>query len=153
MDTIRITVTFEEQTFKHTALSEKISIGRSSKCDFSIPLEELSREHCIIEYREGSLYITDAGSKNGTELNNIRLIPQHKTLIPPNSTIKLSRLYSLKVDHIQLAGQDRLQSNLLKEGLDPSSTVTVPLELSENFRKKKKKSENLNINSYLELFQ
>lgn len=48
-------------------------IGRGSKCDISIQDMYLSVEHFQIWYDEGSWYIADMGSKNGTFLNEIRL--------------------------------------------------------------------------------
>lgn len=46
-----------------------ITLGRSSKNDFSIPDELLSRHHCSIDMRDNELWLTDLASANGTAVN------------------------------------------------------------------------------------
>lgn len=46
-----------------------ITLGRSSKNDFSIADEILSRHHCSIDERNNELWITDLASANGTAVN------------------------------------------------------------------------------------
>ncbi|MBO7299300.1 MAG: FHA domain-containing protein [Kiritimatiellae bacterium] len=45
------------------------TLGRSSKNDFSIPDEMLSRHHCSIDMRGDELWLTDLASANGTSVN------------------------------------------------------------------------------------
>lgn len=47
-----------------------LRIGRASSNDLSIADEELSRNHCIIEYKAGTLQILDLASANGTYVNS-----------------------------------------------------------------------------------
>lgn len=46
-----------------------VTLGRSSKNDFSIPDEMLSRHHCSIDMRGDELWLTDLASANGTSVN------------------------------------------------------------------------------------
>ena len=52
---------------------EGLRLGRSSSCEISIPDPSLSRNHCLFETREGSLWVTDLASANGTVVNNVQL--------------------------------------------------------------------------------
>ncbi len=49
------------------------SIGRSSANDISIPERHVSRQHAVIQYRDGVFMIADLGSANGTFVNDRRL--------------------------------------------------------------------------------
>lgn len=48
---------------------DRFVIGRHSDCDLCIRDSRLSRQHCVIEKRSGSHFLTDLGSANGTILN------------------------------------------------------------------------------------
>ena len=49
-------------------LTDDIAVGRRSDqgCKIVIPDQSVSKKHCIFSYTRGVLYVTDAGSKNGT---------------------------------------------------------------------------------------
>ena len=47
--------------------------GRDPHCHFCIDHVFVSREHCRIENRNGSYFLIDLGSKNGTFRNNQRI--------------------------------------------------------------------------------
>lgn len=46
------------------------TIGRSSTNDICIPEHHVSRQHAVINYRDGIFVITDLGSANGTFVND-----------------------------------------------------------------------------------
>jgi pSer/pThr/pTyr-binding forkhead associated (FHA) protein len=56
-----------------------IIIGRSLSCDIVLPFENISRQHCKIDFRDGEFYITDLGSVNGIFVEGNRLIPSEPT--------------------------------------------------------------------------
>lgn len=58
---------FEGQRFSVTEAG--IRLGRSSSCEISIPDPSLSRNQCLFELRDGTVYVTDLASANGTEVN------------------------------------------------------------------------------------
>ncbi|MDQ7025183.1 MAG: FHA domain-containing protein [Anaerolineae bacterium] len=47
-----------------------VIIGRSSNNDIQIAEQHVSRQHTVIQYREGVFMISDLGSSNGTFVNN-----------------------------------------------------------------------------------
>ena len=52
---------------------KRISIGRQDDCDIVFPDMTVSKHHCILEISQYEVKLSDAGSKNGTYINN-RLI-------------------------------------------------------------------------------
>ena len=58
-----------------------VRLGRSSSNDISIPDEELSRNHCLIEQSgEAGVRITDLASANGTFVNGEQLFSDPREL-------------------------------------------------------------------------
>lgn len=53
----------------HILLPEGMSIGRMSTNDLCLPDERVSRQHAVVEYRDGGWHVTDLGSMNGTKVN------------------------------------------------------------------------------------
>jgi pSer/pThr/pTyr-binding forkhead associated (FHA) protein len=53
---------------KETAL-----IGRNSDSDFHLPLAIISRRHCQLSQKNGTLKVRDLGSSNGTYVNGRRI--------------------------------------------------------------------------------
>ncbi|MBR1871437.1 MAG: FHA domain-containing protein [Kiritimatiellae bacterium] len=50
-----------------------LRLGRSGSCEISIPDPALSRQNSMFEVREGSLWVTDLASANGTFVNGVQL--------------------------------------------------------------------------------
>ncbi|AMV35005.1 Sporulation kinase A [Pirellula sp. SH-Sr6A] len=48
-------------------------IGRDSQCEIHLSDSETSRNHAVIEFREGQYWIRDLGSSNGTFINDQRV--------------------------------------------------------------------------------
>ncbi len=51
----------------------KTTFGRQDDCDYRIPVDQVSREHCEFELSDDGLAIRDLGSSNGTYVNNKRI--------------------------------------------------------------------------------
>jgi pSer/pThr/pTyr-binding forkhead associated (FHA) protein len=51
----------------------KTVIGRKEDCDYRIPLNQVSREHCQFELDDDGVALRDLGSSNGTYVNNKRI--------------------------------------------------------------------------------
>lgn len=70
MKEYRLTITSGNSIGKAQILNTfPVTLGRSSKNDFSIPDEMLSRHHCSIDMRNDELWLTDLASANGTAVN------------------------------------------------------------------------------------
>jgi len=70
-------------------IDKKTIIGRDPGCDITLPLEHLSRQHVILEVKNGQLHIQDLDSSNGTFLNGKRVT---NTRINAGDKIKLDVL-------------------------------------------------------------
>jgi diguanylate cyclase (GGDEF)-like protein len=53
-----------------------LRIGRSERCDLVIPLDDVSREHCLLERDGLAFQVRDLGSTNGTHVNEVQLEPE-----------------------------------------------------------------------------
>ncbi len=51
-------------------LEARTTIGRGPTNTISIKDDNISSEHALLEYRNGSWYVKDVGSRNGTFVNN-----------------------------------------------------------------------------------
>lgn len=50
-----------------------ITLGRDAACDLVVESEEASRQHAMLEIRDGQLQLQDLGSTNGTFLNSHKI--------------------------------------------------------------------------------
>jgi len=75
---------------KHYPIEERpITIGRKIAAKVCIDDDEMSGVHLRLYVQDGSLYVEDLGSKNGTSLNGIRIFNQrfcHKDTLLVGST-------------------------------------------------------------------
>jgi Mg-chelatase subunit ChlD len=68
---------------------DRISIGRGHDSDLMLLSKKVSRLHAEIFMEKGRLYIIDKGSKNGTKINDKKLVPGEKVLVTDEDKIKL----------------------------------------------------------------
>lgn len=61
------------QRREYTVRKETTVMGRSTECDFQIPLATVSRRHCQLLVKGDEAVIKDLGSSNGTYVNNKRV--------------------------------------------------------------------------------
>ena len=54
---------------RFTPTEAGLKLGRASSCDIAITDLALSRNHCLFELRDESVWVTDLASANGTEVN------------------------------------------------------------------------------------
>lgn len=67
---------------------DRITIGRTANNDVVIADHSVSRLHAYVRLAEGWL-IADAGSKNGSWLEQVELEPRRETALPPGAVVKL----------------------------------------------------------------
>ena len=64
-------------------------IGRSRSADINIPLNTISKNHCLLARRGDEWLLKDLGSTNGTAVNGVRLVPDKRYIISPGDEINL----------------------------------------------------------------
>lgn len=57
--------------------SPSIRFGRDARCEHELADEYASREHCVVQFRDGHHYVKDLGSMNGTFVND-QPITEHR---------------------------------------------------------------------------
>lgn len=61
------------RTVSHEVFERTFTIGRAEECRVAIDSEHFSREHCLVEFIDGEVYVSDLNSKNGIFINHIRI--------------------------------------------------------------------------------
>lgn len=60
-------------------VKDRVTIGRDRNCQLSLPNDTaLSGRHCSILYRDGSVYVRDENSTNGTFVNGVPIVGEYK---------------------------------------------------------------------------
>ncbi len=68
----------EEESY-HFTIKNEISIGRNKSCQLSFEKDSaLSGVHCSIVYRDGSVFVRDEESTNGTYVNGVPIVGEYK---------------------------------------------------------------------------
>ncbi len=78
---------YDGQKYKVTLAAKPLSIGRSDEADHTLPTKLASRIHAQIIDREGTYWLEDLGSSNGTGLNG-KILSQI-TQLKPGDVIKI----------------------------------------------------------------
>jgi DNA-binding transcriptional ArsR family regulator len=70
----------------------KWRIGRAATCEICLDYDPyLSAEHCVVERAEGAFLLRDAGSRNGTWVNWVRLRPDAPRVLAPGDLVAVGR--------------------------------------------------------------
>jgi len=56
----------------------KVVIGAGDNCDVILPSEIVSRKHLVVYSEDDKFYVSDQGSRNGSFINDERLVPGQK---------------------------------------------------------------------------
>ena len=64
----------------------ELTLGRSSQCDIVVPLDGVSRQHCVFFVAERRVRIRDVGSKNGTWVQGDR-VPHGASAVLTNGDV------------------------------------------------------------------
>lgn len=99
------------ENFTFEGEESSIKIGRSQSCEFSVPKEDLSREHCLLEKTKSGYFITDLGSRNGVVVDRKRISPHTKTKITLDTHVLLANIYTLKINPPGFVSQKKLEQN------------------------------------------
>ena len=80
-------------------------IGRSSQADIVIPHEGMSRKHCLIENKNGQLFITDLESANGVFIDEKRIPTNQPTSVPEYLNLSFGAVQTLLIENTELSPQ------------------------------------------------
>jgi pSer/pThr/pTyr-binding forkhead associated (FHA) protein len=88
-------------------------IGRSSECDLRPKSDAISRRHCAIVVKDGTVLVREFGSKNGTFVNGRRV--EGELVVNSGDTLQVGPLaFEIVVDHT-LGGEKKSKVNSVKE--------------------------------------
>jgi pSer/pThr/pTyr-binding forkhead associated (FHA) protein len=82
-------------------------IGRSPECDVQLAVENVSRMHARIRYRDEEYYLEDLDSTNGTYVNSIRVVG---CVLRNNDLIEIGGVKIIFTEEKRLRQYDDLQT-------------------------------------------
>lgn len=137
INSLRLTLASPGNNFHHSCTESSIKIGRSLKCEFNVPREDLSREHCLLEIEGDDIYITDLGSKNGIAVDHKRIEANKRVKVTNASLIMLSNIYTLKLNALEVKTKAGIVFS--KPASPDIETVTFQLDLPDEKQDKVKR--------------
>ena len=78
------------QSYEITLDSDEIRVGRSPYCHLQLPFETVSAHHFSLVFDNNKYFIYDAGSTNGTFVNNKKLQTGHYIPASENDVIRIT---------------------------------------------------------------
>ncbi|MGG6265474.1 FHA domain-containing protein [Leptolyngbya sp. AN03gr2] len=93
---------FETQQFGQHTLADKSEwlLGRLEVCDLILEQPEISKVHAKIQLIENEFYLIDAGSRNGTFVNNQKLVADVQHRLQEKDCIRLGKTI-LEIEEIR----------------------------------------------------
>jgi hypothetical protein len=70
-----------------------ISVGRTPDNDVTIPESSISARHCFMRVLGSEISLTDAGSTNGTFVNDVRLQPKKAQKVVEGDVLTMGRFH------------------------------------------------------------
>lgn len=61
-----------------TKINGSLIVGRSPMCELSLEDDKMSRQHFVLEYKDGCIFLTDLQTTNGTAVNGVPVQKPHK---------------------------------------------------------------------------
>lgn len=122
----------KEFTLKKT----KTLIGRGNECDLRIPLGVVSRRHCELIKTDDSLTLKEAGSSNGTLVNNRRI--KESTPIKAGDTITVGPVVFTAVINGEPETVKPVRTVIVESSVEPVQTasmedsVTIDVDLAND---------------------
>jgi serine phosphatase RsbU (regulator of sigma subunit) len=115
-------------------------IGRSPECDLVLDVAAVSRRHAVLIQQQGKYFVKDNGSRNGTLVNDVRIVGNQELKHGDQLTICDVILRYLDPAAVtspsQPVHQPRLAGSLLgprgedEEGVEGESTIMATLDVS-----------------------
>lgn len=86
---VTLEVLNNETNLRRVQITRSAILGRGRKCGLRIASSKVSRQHCELILKEGSVEVRDLGSSNGTFVNNKPLVPRVVFELDPNDELRL----------------------------------------------------------------
>jgi pSer/pThr/pTyr-binding forkhead associated (FHA) protein len=80
-------------------ITADLTVGRAENCGLRIVEGGLSREHALLSVSEGSVWLSDLGSTNGTFVNDVRITS--KVQLKPNDVVRFDEEQFLFRVHLE----------------------------------------------------
>jgi pSer/pThr/pTyr-binding forkhead associated (FHA) protein len=88
-------------SFERLEISKtSILIGRSSDCEIRVVDESISRKHCLIEVKEGQVFVTDLNSANGIYIDGKRIAVGEPVLYPTYLSLSIGPQLTFNIESI-----------------------------------------------------
>jgi hypothetical protein len=101
------------------------TIGRSVKCEVTVPDESLSRQHCKIEIQNGNFFVTDLGSANGVYLDGEKIEANARTAFSSYNQLNLGPLECVVEENDQNTSQSKSPKKMINDEDDDDSKTIV----------------------------
>jgi predicted component of type VI protein secretion system len=95
----------EKLNFKSNKTS--LTLGRSAQCDVVIPYEAMSRQHCLIELKDGDIFVTDLASSNGVLVEGQKIPANIPFLYQSYFSLTFGAVQSIAISHDDPASEQR----------------------------------------------
>lgn len=98
--------TDETQNFEFA--KESLTVGRDSHNDLQLPSNAVSASHAEIKKEPNGYSIIDLGSKNGVCVDEIKIVPFHKTELRPHTKIGIAH-YEIEFTILDYSNEAQLE--------------------------------------------
>ena len=111
-------------------LTAETVLGRDPGCGLVIPLENVSRRHCMLRHRDGEVYVQDLGSTNGTWVNEQEVRPPEERVLQSGDLIKVGGciLKFLQAGNVEALYHEEIYRTIIVDGLTQVHTKRYFLE-------------------------
>ena len=86
--------------------AERVLIGRDADCDLILTDSSVSRQHAVVEWQDGGLYVEDLGSTNGTavgrdEVRGRVVLPMGQVFYVGNVALRIDAMSIEEIQHLE----------------------------------------------------
>lgn len=96
---------------RYQVTEDGLLLGREDTCDVIIPDTSVSREHARLLLHNGTVWVQDAGSRNGVYVNEKRVV-RHRPMGPGDQLTIGSHAFKLELGS-QLMDESSIQARLV----------------------------------------
>jgi diguanylate cyclase (GGDEF)-like protein len=111
-------------------LERELLIGRDEGCDLVVPLETVSRRHCVVAIDGVEARARDLGSTNGTFVNECPVKGDEEALLAPGDRLRAGGAIFkfLQGDHVEALYHEEIYRTMIVDGLTQAHNRRFLLE-------------------------